>query len=553
MKNFKRLASVIVVAALMLAVIPFTASAAVSNWDGSISTSFEKGTGTETDPYIIASAGQLAFLASSTNENADGKGYEGVFFKLDTDVNLAGNPWEPIGKSSSAQFKGNFDGADHVITGMNCDMADSYSGLFGRVIGSTIKNVTVKGSLSRASKYAGGIAGMALDGSSIINCHTEIDLVDANGTSAAAGGIVGRSQFASGSKCTTYTIIVGCSSASNVGSVKEEVPENAFMGGILGVGGSTSVLYCENKGNVTSTAATKYSLAGGIVGCLGANKYNSNILFCKSSGNMVAYKECDATSAGGIVGRTGHVTGGYVVGNYSVAEAFTYQKGTTTLVEEGYGGILGQTRDYSSIFNNYTSQQPTFGIDTIGLSDDAAVYVEQNALEAVDVFEKINIGHTLADAAKLIARLGLEMSLYDYEEAEKFVVEGGDLYAYVAAELCKEYDGTKVLLDINPVAGLPEMASLENAVYVAVNFDEMVEKSTEIIDDVAKNQETENNTEESSGDVESNSAETPEDSGSENSTSENTEKILKNRLRNPLRNPEPKSRIRQTADAKAQS
>ena len=36
-------------------------------WDGSAATSFASGSGTEADPYIIETAAQLAFLASSVN------------------------------------------------------------------------------------------------------------------------------------------------------------------------------------------------------------------------------------------------------------------------------------------------------------------------------------------------------------------------------------------------------------------------------------------------------------------------------------------------------
>ena len=66
MKNFKKVIASAIVAIMMLAVIPFSVSAAASDWDGNTATSFGGGSGTEADPYIIDSANQLSFLAKST-------------------------------------------------------------------------------------------------------------------------------------------------------------------------------------------------------------------------------------------------------------------------------------------------------------------------------------------------------------------------------------------------------------------------------------------------------------------------------------------------------
>ena len=52
---------------------------AVPAWSGSVASSFESGSGTQADPYIIKTGEQLAFLAQQVNA---GTNYSGVYFKL---------------------------------------------------------------------------------------------------------------------------------------------------------------------------------------------------------------------------------------------------------------------------------------------------------------------------------------------------------------------------------------------------------------------------------------------------------------------------------------
>ena len=58
------------------------------NWIDSAATEFADGTGTEGDPYQIATAEQLAYLAQQVNSENNPYNASGVFFKLTADINL---------------------------------------------------------------------------------------------------------------------------------------------------------------------------------------------------------------------------------------------------------------------------------------------------------------------------------------------------------------------------------------------------------------------------------------------------------------------------------
>ncbi len=145
-------------------------------WNGTQATDFAGGNGTETDPYLIANADQLAYLGdrvSYKNETYGSKCYKLtadiniggeenynskkiVFYpvgynKLGTDTNKAGETkWYTYGGS----FKGVFDGDGHKISGiyqntwaMDGNYDNGYwnaaMGLFGYVNGGTVKNLTI--------------------------------------------------------------------------------------------------------------------------------------------------------------------------------------------------------------------------------------------------------------------------------------------------------------------------------------------------------------------------------------------------------------------------
>ena len=74
----------------------------IDNWINHAADSYAGGSGTESDPYLIATASQLAKLAYETRINK--KYYSGTHFKLTDNIDLGAYSWTPIG---TADYKGN--------------------------------------------------------------------------------------------------------------------------------------------------------------------------------------------------------------------------------------------------------------------------------------------------------------------------------------------------------------------------------------------------------------------------------------------------------------
>lgn len=273
--------ALLALAALAWIAVPVSARAegeTVDTWDGT-AVAFNKGNGTEDDPWLIENAEQLAYLAQQVNNGTD---YRWVHFRLVSDLDLSGKEWTPIGINGKS-FWGGFDGGGHTITGMTITGDRDYVGLFGEcnnftVPSSYIKSVTVKGAKISGDSFVGAIAGA---GANISDCYSIENTICAI---RQVGGVCGR----------LTGNISGCYNSSSVKG-------NSTTGGIMGTAsyegnvGNGVVQYCYNIGTVT--VSQQDSSVGGITGA-SANKYNiSNCLNCgKITGN--------GKNVGGIAGST---------------------------------------------------------------------------------------------------------------------------------------------------------------------------------------------------------------------------------------------------------
>lgn len=71
----------------------FSITSFADTWDGTAK-KWTSGTGTSSDPYLIASAANLAYLSAMVES---GTNYKGVYFKQTVDINLNNLEWTPIG------------------------------------------------------------------------------------------------------------------------------------------------------------------------------------------------------------------------------------------------------------------------------------------------------------------------------------------------------------------------------------------------------------------------------------------------------------------------
>lgn len=198
-----------------LALASFSEVVAVADtnntWDGSVAEAFASGDGREATPYLIANAQQMAYFR---NQVDGGETFEGKFIKLNSDIDLCGMNFDPIGwgYENSAHnrdgadgrvFMGTFDGNNKTIYNLyqnGWDLETSTKdytytncgfGLFASVSGGTIKNLTISGADIRVECVEAGI----LVGLSQGNCTYEnINIYDSKiaNYQRPAGGVVGE-------------------------------------------------------------------------------------------------------------------------------------------------------------------------------------------------------------------------------------------------------------------------------------------------------------------------------------------------------------------------
>lgn len=208
---------------------------------------FEAGNGTETDPYIIATAAQLDEV----------RNFPSACFELSKDIDLSSylnsnsSGWTPI-----KDFTGKFDGKKHTIKGLWISLSSiDYVGLFAKIQGSSNdKRASVSNLFVNVSKKGitgagcvGGICG-SLSYGNIENCMVTGDISGYQ----CVGGVVGGN--------TNKSSVSQCASSGNITAT------NGYAGGILGQDvSSCDINNCYSIANVKAEGSYYYySYAYGI-------------------------------------------------------------------------------------------------------------------------------------------------------------------------------------------------------------------------------------------------------------------------------------------------
>jgi hypothetical protein len=143
---------------------------------------YSPGTGTMSDPYIIEDAEDLMTIAVQVNS---GKSYAGRYFKLSSDIDLAGKEWIPIGQEPHS-FRGNIDGNGKSVINMTLLESRKENGLFGTIIGGSVKNLSLRNVTMRNGYDSGGIAAR-ICGTEIFRCAVEGVIEGKHHTGGIAG------------------------------------------------------------------------------------------------------------------------------------------------------------------------------------------------------------------------------------------------------------------------------------------------------------------------------------------------------------------------------
>lgn len=249
---------------------------------------FEAGNGTETEPYIIATAAQLDEV----------RNFPSACFELSKDIDLSSylnsnsSGWTPI-----KDFTGKFDGKKHTIKGLWISLSSINNvGLFANIYGySDNKRASVSNLFVNISKKGitgggrvGGICG-SLSYGNIENCMVTGDISGYQ----YVGGVVGYSIDYS-------SIISQCASSGNVIAIDD------CVGGILGYyDGSCSIKNCYSIANVKTEGSYSSSVYG-----IGGSAENCYFAGTISGGNYV-----------------------YPIGRYNTNSYYDYEK--TNISDEG--------------------------------------------------------------------------------------------------------------------------------------------------------------------------------------------------------------------------
>lgn len=209
---------------------------------------FEAGNGTETDPYIIATAAQLDEV----------RNFPSACFELSKDIDLSSylnsnsSGWTPI-----KDFAGKFDGKKHTIKGLWISLSSiNYVGLFANIqsssgnkrasVSNLFVNISKKG-ITGGSRV-GGICG-SLSNGNIENCMVTGDISGYQ----YVGGIVG----VGGEWNNDISSISQCASSGNI------IATDGKVGGILGYRyGLCSIENCYSIANVKAEGSYSSSAYG---------------------------------------------------------------------------------------------------------------------------------------------------------------------------------------------------------------------------------------------------------------------------------------------------
>jgi len=278
-----------------------------------------------------------------------GESFAGKTVTLLCDVDLGTFRWD----TGNREFKGTFDGGGHAIYGISVSGAKANAGLFDLLgSGAVVRNVCLiggsvfsnAGSLSYG--HVGGIAGYALNGSTILSCTNYAAISGTGGgDNGGFGGIVGAVSYdqngagANVKNCVNYGSVSG---------------SPYHIGGIVGYHlGTSTIANCANYGPVNGATCT-----GGIVG----ETYNaSSVVYNCVNGGMVTG---GGSYRGAIVGRNnendGHVEQCYylagsapgrsssgskdgaepdIMENLKCSAFQSYTSIPALVVEEGCGGL----------------------------------------------------------------------------------------------------------------------------------------------------------------------------------------------------------------------
>ena len=314
----------------------------------------------ENGVYQIAKPYHLAWFRNYVNGTivndgeAAGTAHPSESAKLTADIDLKGYcyaadktqslnelSWVPIGNINNA-YKGTFDGNGKTISNLYINASQENMGLFGYILDSTIKNLTLEdANVTNMSNYTGILVGKTFAENTLQNIKIS-GTCEVNGGDYT-GGIAGE-HGGKAYNCVNHATVQG---TETVGGLFGRYYSGNFV---------TSITACANYGKVTATKTN----VGGLVGL----NENGTIQDCANYGNVTS----TVRKVGGLVGdfKMGTIQDcanyGDVKGAYQVGGMVGYATDGMIRNVFCYGSIDATLYTYSGIAIGYLGNLYTSGM-----------------------------------------------------------------------------------------------------------------------------------------------------------------------------------------------
>ncbi|MBQ6300444.1 MAG: Omp28-related outer membrane protein [Bacteroidales bacterium] len=441
---------------------------------------FLEGQGTEKDPFLIASLGDLLYMQGAVNAD-ETIGESKVkaaqaYYCLTGDIDLSPlcgkqiqKNWEPIGNEGHP-FAGHFDGNGHAIRNLYIhDGNKDYVGLFGKAVrGTEIHDLTVEGDVygrnnvalvagqadayfvndifftrcvsqgrvEASGSYAAGIAGTD---AGAIDCVNRADVFGNYGI----GGILGVCWCVSG--CVNYGNITGLEYNDYAGGItgymigsyltdcwnEGTVKGKRYVGGVCGYIRQRSVLYnCYNKGSVSGDL-----FVGGVCGCCSNNSGGAVMDNCFNVGEV---RFSETASDPQFIGSVAGYNGAYW--DYEFEYGYTnpmirncywlYDEGKNLGMQTGIGEGNGEQE------NNYPLTDDQMRTTLLGLLNERAYYLQQTTKRGLHgwSYEAGDSAPHLTDLE--VQKPGADNAVFRLSENSfSFLVNGGSFTVSVTSSL----------------------------------------------------------------------------------------------------------------------
>lgn len=280
------------------------------------------GEGTKASPYVITTASQLNAFAEDVSAGND---YKDKYVKLGADIDMSTSTlaFIPVGTSEETPFRGSFDGANYTVKNLKIAVgAENYQGLFGYADSvSSISNLKMlDANISTGGNYTGTVAGWC--SGTMTNITVEGSVIKA--TDYCAAGVVGYFNGPKLENCVFTGTITGAG-------------ENAGIVGTIAGQAVGSRLQAHGSITVTSLANTTWKSVGGIAGtALPGKDCQALITDCYS--DMQLTSKVPSPYVGGVVGSVLEAT---VQRSFNAGPISAVSETSGTTTKGAVGGVAG--------------------------------------------------------------------------------------------------------------------------------------------------------------------------------------------------------------------